>query len=357
MKLWKRILGALVLAAAVLLVGDFCLFLLEPTLVSIKDSIDARRAGIAPVALEPLGLDPGDTVAVPPPEDSFRFVALGHLRPLAVPRNHRLLRDLFTSVAAENPDVVFLLGDYTVDGNQMQWGILDDALARVSAPVYACPGNHEYARSWAIDRKTCFDRFQERLGRPHQLVQTPFAQFLVLNSCDSIPAIRTFLGTAYAALDPALPVILLTHHRIWMEPEPGRWFSTSFRPDEILPLLKGRVSLVLAGDDPLVPGTDTHQVSYATSRWEGIELMPVGIGDPGFGHPVTYAVGTVDAEGNVRVEVRHLPLPAGASWYSVRGHDAVVAFRALPFPRKVALYVWYLSHGRIPRGKVPLYGD
>lgn len=335
---------------------EFGLYLAEPA-VALR--VHALRSTVHGPRFDPeaLGLTPApgaETAAAARAPDTFRFVAAGHLRVLD--HDPRLLDRLADCMNRESPDLVVLLGDYTVDGNRRQWHTVDRFLERLTAPVWATAGNHEHARSWAVSADSCAARFHRRFDYDHRMEVTRQANLILLDSNRPLAEITDRLIDDFPMAVPGKPTLLFTHHKIWEDPEGEAWYHMPYRSSEILALLRDRVSDVIAGDFPDDPERGGHAVSYRPATVDGIRMHPVGLGDPGYGHPLVYAVGTVGGDGVLDLALRYIPLPAGDPWYSVRVGDATEAFRGLSFGRKLQLYGWYLGHGRIPRGRVPLYG-
>jgi hypothetical protein len=181
------------------------------------------------------------------------------------------------------------------------------------------------------------------------------ANLILMDSNRPLAETAARLAGDFARSAPGRPTVLFTHHKIWEDPEGDGWFRMPFRSSEILGLLRGRLFDVISGDFPDDPARGGHAVSYRVVEVDGIRMHPVGLGDPGYGHPLVYAVGTIDDRGTVDVAVKVIPLPPGDPWYSVRVGDGGEAFRGLSLGGKLRLYAWYLRHARIPRGRVPLY--
>lgn len=346
---WPRVLAFF----AFLWVAEFGLYLAEP---AIAMRVQALRSTVHGPQFDPeaMGLTPApgpEAAPAPRTPDTFRFVAAGHLQGLDP--YPRLLDRLADCMNRESPDLVVLLGDYTVDGNRSQWRTMDRFLSRLQATVWATPGNREHARSWAVSADSCVARFHRRFDYDHRMEVRRQANLFLVDSNRPLAEISDRLIDDFPMAIPGKPTLLFTHHRIWENPRGSAWNDMPYRASEILSLLRGRVSDVIAGDFPADPAAGGHAVSYRTAELDGIRMHPVGLGDPGYGQPLVYAVGTVDGAGDVDITLRYIQLPEGDPWYSVRVEDAGEAFRALSLGRKLQLYARYLRHGEIPRGRVP----
>ena len=203
------------------------------------------RAYALGVALVLLTWSSGSGMAAEAAEEEHRgtrFVAIGHLYPIEEDRE--LLDALFRAVNAEKPDLVFLLGDCSVEKPEMHAYYE----AAIDAPVHYAPGNHEVHDP---EHRAAYVR---HVGALDSWVATDDAGFVLLNSSQEAAGIRSFLDRTLPQLDEDLPVIVLTHHRIWddtrLSPrayghQKGYLFS------EIYPSLEGRADYVFAGNSKL----------------------------------------------------------------------------------------------------------
>jgi hypothetical protein len=257
---------------------------------------------------------------VPHAAGALRFAALGHIRDF-VPRHPDVLAALARAINAERPDHVFLLGDYTADGLDEHWRVMEGFLAALEAPVISAPGNHEITQP---PRERPLRSYLARFGYTYYALITPQASCLFVNSSDRIEVLGGWLRQKLAELDPERPTVLFCHHQIW---EPGavwkdrqerfwlaeyrpedRYWLKPYAPDEILPLLAGRVGDVVAGD---VART------YEPLTVDGMRMHPIGIGSPGQRAPVVFFVGEIGGEaGDELVLVRRdVELAPDHPWY------------------------------------------
>lgn len=346
---WPRVLAFLVF----LWVAEFGLYLAEPAVTMRVGALRSRVHGPRFNA-EAMGLTPApgpEAGPAPRTPGTFRFVAAGHL--CGLDPYPRLLDRLADCMNRESPDLVVLLGDYTVDGNRRQWRTMDRFLGRLQATVWATAGSHEHDRSWAVSADSCAGRFHRRFDYDHRMEVRRQANLFLVDSNRPLAEISDRLIDDFPMAIPGKPTLLFTHHKIWEAPRASARHDMLDRASDILSLLRGRVSDVIAGEFPGDPAVGGHAISYRSVEVDGIRMHPVGLGDPGYGQPLVYAVGTVDEAGEVDITLRYIQLPEGDPWYSVRMGDAGEAFRALSLGRKLRLYAWYLRHGEIPRGRVP----
>jgi 3',5'-cyclic AMP phosphodiesterase CpdA len=230
--------------------------------------------------------------ASPPPDSSFSFVVVGHVRrdgtggPL-----HPRLAELIQRVKALRPNMVFLTGDMVwgdvshdpADTVQVEeeWRLLDSALATLAVPVYRVPGNHD------ISDLGTRDLYFRRYGTLPQTVEFRGSRFFLLSSAwippDGDRRHNPFIRPA--ALDTAqlnflrarlesdsgfAHTFVLQHHILWWNPDAAWW-------KDVHPVLAaGQVDAVFAGDyGPLkFSFMESDGVKYYQSALEG----DVGLG-------------------------------------------------------------------------------
>lgn len=249
-----------------------------------------------------------DGSSAPGPAKSLKFVALGHTRDI----RPALLMRLAEAINEENPDYIFLLGDYTWDGHPDQWAIVDKFLARLRAPVVACPGNHEATQiplRGELPVARPLRNYLKRFGTPYNSLITENANFLVINTSDKKDVVSKFLELKLPETDNGNPTFLMMHHRIWADDYPPHSIPQLWGPmvrlEEIEPLIAGKVQYLVAGD--CVYGFGDFEV-------RGFRALTVGLGDAGKNSPMGFVVVNVDARGKVKVAPRHIPVPAGDPW-------------------------------------------
>ncbi|QLH76120.1 metallophosphoesterase [Halosimplex rubrum] len=79
---------------------------------------------------------------------------------------HRTLARLRTAVAVANAraDAALIAGDLTRDGHPAEFDAVDDALADLSVPWRAIPGNHDVPKAFDDHATPSVERFAERYG-------------------------------------------------------------------------------------------------------------------------------------------------------------------------------------------------
>jgi calcineurin-like phosphoesterase family protein len=181
-------------------------------------------------------------------EPQVRFVVLGHLRGDRNGEPLQNLDEVVGEVARTQPDLVFLLGDL-IWGDVDQpgpapreaivadWERLDAALARIGAPIWRVPGNHDICD--VVTR----DIWRERYGVLPRAVTFERCRFLLLSSAwipedgDTRKHPQNFirgadLGSTQIAFvrseleepEPAAHVFVMMHHLLWWE-ERAAWWS------------------------------------------------------------------------------------------------------------------------------------
>lgn len=124
---------------------------------------------------------------------------------------------------AEKPDLIALTGDYVHKGHRYVEGIAD-LLARLEAPlgVFAVLGNHDYAVRNALGIRR-YPRLHQRVAESlvRRGIRVLHNELLTLevegeryqiSGVDDLWSRRCRPDLALAALDPALPHIMLAHH-------------------------------------------------------------------------------------------------------------------------------------------------
>jgi Calcineurin-like phosphoesterase len=216
----------------------------------------------------------------------LRFVVVGHLRGDGNGQPNPRLPMLVDEIHALAPDLVFALGDLVwgdvgqtrpdLDVTRADYDALDRELARIGAPVYRVPGNHD------INDAGTRDLWTERYGPFPRAVDAGPVRFLLLRSAWApegdapAPLERPFVRGEpldVAQIDfvrrelsraPApRHVFLCMHHLLWWEPD-APWWTT------VHPLLVG--SAVRA-----VFGGDYGPMKFSHLRRDGIDYLQTSI--------------------------------------------------------------------------------
>ena len=210
--------------------------------------------------------------------EELRFAVIGHLYPIARPRP---LEVIIAAINRENPDLVFILGDSTLEDSR----VVSLFQEKLEGEVFFTPGNHELKK----DRR---ESYLENVGYLEHFFSTEACNFVLLNSSAGLEENLAFLDRALAAAKPARPTVILTHHRIWddtlLSREPYE-HDKSYYFSEIYPMLRGRVDAIFAGnskrqyfrDLKLSPNYGPQNLDnvYWADRVGGITGYSVGMGD------------------------------------------------------------------------------
>jgi 3',5'-cyclic AMP phosphodiesterase CpdA len=200
----------------------------------------------------------------PPPDSTFRFVVLGHIRGGSDGTLSPKLAELLDEVRALKPRLVVLPGDIiwgevqsaVVDPARVdaQWQAVDSALATLGVPVLRAPGNHDIAEH--VTRDVWFRRYgtlprSERVGNnrfialssawipaPGDTVRRRHIRGVDIDSAQ-VEWLRQELATDGGARH----TFVVMHHLLWWAPDSAPWWR------EVHPLLaRAGVRAVFSGD-------------------------------------------------------------------------------------------------------------
>ncbi|MCX5740984.1 MAG: metallophosphoesterase, partial [Proteobacteria bacterium] len=115
------------------------------------------------------------------------------------------LRAVATAATALDPPPAFftILGDITQGNQDAEFDLVDASLADLGVPYVPVPGNHD----WYDGGQTWFRRY----GPDNYSFDLAGTHFVVWNMSRSASEIRTYLAAELRAVDPAMPIVALTH--------------------------------------------------------------------------------------------------------------------------------------------------
>ena len=237
---------------------------------------------------------------VPP----MRAVLIGHLYSLTVNehsaeakpfRAEEHLTLLVDEIRKIKPDAIFLLGDATYLSAADEWARLHKAFAAQDAPVHILPGNH--------DMYLGLDHYLESGGKNSRSVIFGSTKFILLghesfrNNLPN-PGLVDFIEQELKDHSEYGEVIILMHFLLKGHP---------FWEKEIVPILRGRVHRVFAGD--LV----SQHLQTQTDRKNDIRYIRSSFNFKGEGPAVFLEL--QQGEEEVRVIPHALPLDLSQPWY------------------------------------------
>ena len=231
------------------------------------------------------------------------FVVLGHVRELTT--------DVFALLAKRinslRPDHVFVLGDLVnVPTEPQRQTVQREFFDRLDAPYFVAPGNHDLIAGLEV--------YDDWIGYRYRLVSDPNANFLLLDSNDDLVALQREVETLIDLAEPAKPIILLGHHRIWkrhLRVISGQHIR-EHHTRALWRSVKNRVDFVFAGDAIRRFGVEVRGKT---------RLYSVGIFFSGRCLPVYFALGVLDADGRMQVRPVYLDLPTEHPWHTRRLTD------------------------------------
>jgi len=256
------------------------------------------RLFISSALLLLLGCESG-TVSTKP----TTFVVLGHVRELTTD----VFALLVERINSLRPDYVFVLGDLTNTATEPQRQTVQRELFdRLDAPCYVAPGNHDLIAGVEV--------YEDWIGYRYKLVSDPNANFLLFDSNDDLVTLQREVETLLDLADPAKPIILLGHHRIWKR---HLRFIAGQRVRKhhtraLWRSVQNRIDSVFAGD--------------AIRRFEAevsgkTRLYSVGLFFSGRCLPLYFVLGVVDTGGQMQVRPVYLDLPTEHPWHTRRLTD------------------------------------
>jgi hypothetical protein len=114
--------------------------------------------------------------------DSVRFVVIGDTQPTFLKREYAVFEREIEQINALRPDLVINLGDmirgYGLSRIEKEWEQYDRLAARIDAPFYRIPGNHD------IFGRTSEKIYQERYGKGFYSVDVKGCHFIMLNNLE-----------------------------------------------------------------------------------------------------------------------------------------------------------------------------
>ncbi len=170
--------------------------------------------------------------------EGTRFAIMGHLYPFA--EDPSKLRAFLDAVLEDKPDLVFVLGDSSLENPEVVKAFRKTFRDR----VYFSPGNHEL-------KPETRRRYLQNVGYLEHTVSRPDAHFVLFNSSDSIERIVSLLSVVLDKLEDDRTTILMTHHRVWDDTllsEGPYEHDKSFYFSRLYPVLQERVRFVFAGN-------------------------------------------------------------------------------------------------------------
>ncbi len=228
-----------------------------------------------------------------------KFVTIGHIRDIRKPT----LVQLADAINEEDPQFVFVLGDFTWDGAPEHWKILDAFFASLKSKVVGVPGNHEIWRHRNVGWRAR-DQYLSRFGQ-FESVEAPGARFLTITTNAPVETVKDKLREMLSAVPEGTMPILLMHHYIWDEfGTPRKSYDPPFLLDEIEPVIRGRVSHIFGGD---------NSREFRTAKRGEFTCYASGVNECSRRAPMGFMVSTVK-DGQLEVRTRLLSLAADDPW-------------------------------------------
>ena len=295
-----------------------------------------------------------------PNANNTRFAAVGHGRQFEYAHSD-LFEILAHTINDQNPDQVFLLGDFVRDSYDDEYCTLSHHFLDILNPnpgyIYV-PGNHEvnnvlddlwvptenYMRTGEENSEPVFNRV---IGEPTKLITSATENLITLNSASTLlsgvnvngvmgvteqlqgirdGSIISPDGTPY---NPNLPTVLLTHHRVWLWDWPFKvdFISPSYYGYDFMPLIasagqdENQVPLVL---DPIIPvdaiingdaGSGIFR-GWQWRHWAGMPTLDVGMDDKGTNSSIHFAMVTIGSDKIMRSTPIYIDLPINHPYYT-----------------------------------------
>lgn len=176
-------------------------------------------------------------------KDHVTFVATGHLYPLL--HFPKFYDSLVSTIAKQNPDYVFFLGDIVFDNKQEEWDKVLTHTSVLEDILYFSPGNHDlnYHYERYIGDKTHQNiaelRYLSNVGYRYKLLKDNFANYLFINMNDSIDRIAEYVKKIKSDINKSKPTYILSSQSVWhtgqQDPnDVSTWPQKPFSRDEIL---------------------------------------------------------------------------------------------------------------------------
>lgn len=177
-------------------------------------------------------------------DSSIVIIATGHLYPLL---GYPLAYNSFVeSIAAQNPDYVFILGDVVYNNTQKEWDLFFSYFSDVKDKLYFSPGNHDlnfhYERYFG-KRDHQFEaeqRYIDNVGYRYMVLKDNIADYVFINLNDSLDRVLDYLNRIDNKLDKNKPLLLFSSQAIWhnkhQDPNDSKtWPNKPFKREEFIP--------------------------------------------------------------------------------------------------------------------------
>lgn len=248
-------------------------------------------------------------------KSNMRAVMVGHIHDLL---KHPATFDIvIEEINFQRPDYVFFLGDMVYDNTEEEWALLEEKLSKIRGNHFFIPGNHdvnfheERFHGRTGDQWEAETRYLQHVDYRYKVIRDNFANYILLNTNDSIGRIEAYLDTMSKHIDPDEPTLVLSHHNIWKanksNQNPETWTEKSMTRNEILKPLKDYRYLV--------HGCCDDRFNQVPHRFEDqiFQAVTVGIGDEGSHLYITVAQITYDS---VFFRPKFIELDPSDSWYT-----------------------------------------
>lgn len=258
-------------------------------------------------ATDPLPAPPGPRT---PSEKPVRIAVVGHTYKLLSFEN--VWQDFLDTIRATQPDYVFHLGDIVFDNTDAEWAQALSGLKSIGVPVGISPGNHDhsfhYDRFNNITARTPLARwrFLTHVGYYNHYFTDDRANYVFLNSHDSVANICAYLDSIVPQLDSSKKALLFTHHFIWggkpNPKSPYAWAKKTYLWEEVRPCVRWADAIVV-GDWNQKPGI-----------WRQEWYKAITVGNRLDGDPVYVCVIEISDRG-VDFELHEVPVPDSDPWH------------------------------------------
>ena len=180
-------------------------------------------------------------------DTSITIVATGHLYPLL--KYPLVFKSLVATIKDQNPDYVFILGDWVYNNTQEEWDSFFSYFNELKDKLYFAPGNHDlnyHYERYAGKRDNQFEaeqRYIENVGYRYKVLKDNIANYVFVNMNDSIDRIISYLDFIDKDINNNKPTLFLSSQCVWhsttQDPKDVRtWPLKSFTREELLPHLQ-----------------------------------------------------------------------------------------------------------------------
>lgn len=235
--------------------------------------------------------------------DRLSIVTVGHLYPLFESgdenRKNKLLIALFKKINSLNPDYVVILGDSSLDEDN----VVATFRAKLTSQVLFAPGNNDLDVKDGIEFESLLDRkkrYLNQVGYLEKIVEKNGVRLVIFNSQESANYLINFFNEALETHEnekSSTVNVLLGHHRIWddsiISAEPYQ-HDKSYYLDEIYPALKGRVSAIFAGNSKRQYFTDFEALNHSLKPSHGKQNYNLIFWADKIGDIAAYSIGTAE---------------------------------------------------------------